>query len=258
MKIIFLFFLGWIAHPLYAQQKLIATVPIESVQSAYIDRPGDLYILQKDNSLKKFDIHGKLVSEDVFTKTPTVFDPRDGSRSFLYNHKTQQFSFFSQETRQDFSVEQQYAIDPVLVCSSGDYQIWILDGADWSLKRVNPSLSKVITEASIDQKQFSHPPEFTFLREYQNFLFVVEKKTGILVFNSLGKQIKKIAVPEIEYLNFIGEELYYKKGNTLFFYDLFDATERQITVDAACKFVLLTDTRTFLIYDNRVDFMENK
>jgi hypothetical protein len=239
-----------------SQQNKIASIEISNIHSAYVDRPGDLYLLQADNTLKKFNTHGKLESEQVLA-SPTTFDPRDGSRLFIYSNSTQQFSFFTQETKQEFSVEKHYAIDPILVCSSGDNQIWVLDRSDWSLKRINPSQSKVIVEESIDQKQFTGTPEFTFIREYQNFLFMIEKNSGILIFNSLGKQIKKIRAPKIEYFNFLGEELYYKENDKLLFYDLFDASTREIAVDR-CKFALLTDARKYLIYENRVDIFENE
>ena len=254
MKKVFLFL--FLPIHIFAQNP-IATIDISNVQSAYVDRPGDLYLLLKDNTLKKFDTLGSLVSSQLL-ESPTTFDPRDGSRLFIYSQHSQRFSFFSQETKQEFSVEQHYAIDPVLACASGDNQVWVLDRSDWSLKRINPSQSKVIAEALIDQNQFAKIPEFTFIREYQNFLFMIEKSSGILIFNSLGKQIKKLEAPKIDYLNFLGEELYYKVNNKLLFYDLFESTTREVPVDLGSRFTLLTDVRKYVVYPNRVDIFKNK
>lgn len=242
----------------YSQQKKINTIEIDNIQAAYVDRPGDLYIREKDKVIKKFDVQGKLVNTFWFDNSPTTFDPRDGARMFVYFIQTQHCEFFSQETKQEFVIEQHYAIEPTLTCSSGDHQLWILDHSDWSIKRVNPIQSKVLAEGLIDQKQFSTPPQFTFMREYQNFLFLIEKNTGILIFNNLGIQIRKIEAPEVEYLNFLGEELYYKKNDKLIFYDLFDTSVREQSIDPACHFALLTDTRTFLTYPDRVEIFENQ
>lgn len=250
-----IFFLS-LSTPTISQQK-ITSIEISNVESAYVDRPGDLYVLLKDKTLKKFDTLGVLVSEQVLD-SPTTFDPRDGARLFTYSQHSQRFSFFSQEIKQAFPVEQHYAIDPILACASGDNQVWILDRSDWSLKRINPSQSKVIAEAAIDQKQFTKAPEFTFIREYQNFLFTIEKNSGILIFNSLGKQIKKLSASKIDYLNFLGEELYYKVNDKLLFYDLFDSTTREVPTDPACKFMLLTDIRKYVVYQNRIDIFENE
>lgn len=238
-------------------QKKITSIELRDIESAYVDRPGDIYIYQKNNTLKKFDTLGNLVLEKIFDQNPTMFDPRDGARMFTFFVKGGKCSYFSEETKQEFLIEQQYAIEPIMACSSGDHNIWLFDQADFSIKRVNPSLSKVMAESIIDQKQFSHQAEVIFMREYQNFLFLLDKNSGILIFNSLGIQIKKIPVAEISYFNFLGEELYYKKNDKLIFHDLFDSSIREELVDPSCLFALLTDSRKFLVYQNRLDIFEN-
>jgi hypothetical protein len=254
-KILFLFLA--LSFHVHAQQNLVATIEISDVQSAYVDRPGDLYILQKNNSIKKYDTLGNLVSEYFFSESPAAFDPRDGSRLFACFTSTKKCSFFSAETKNEFKIEPQYAIEPHLIASSGDHNCWILDLSDWSLKRVNPAQSGVLIDELIDQKQFSEKPDFIFMREYQNFLFLLEKNSGLFIFNSLGKQIKKIPVEGVAYVNFLGEELYYKKKDKLFFYDLFDASTREMPVDPTCRYALLTDVRLYLVYGNRVEIHKN-
>ena len=244
------------SYSAFSQSEKLGVIDITDIHSAYVDRPGDLYILQTNNTLKKFDTLGKLIHEQKFEQYPTTFDPRDGARMFFYSNKTQRCSFFSQETKQEFIIEPHYAVNPTLVCSAGDNQLWILDQSDWSLKRVHPGQSRVLVESQIDQAQFNGSPEITFMREYQNFLFVIEKNTGILIFNSLGLQIKKLELPGITHFNFLGEELYYKKNDSLVFYDLFDTSMREVPIDSACQFALLTDLRTYLIYDTRVEILE--
>lgn len=237
-------------------QTKIATIKISNIRATYIDRPGDLYVVQEDDSLTKFDIHGNVIMKHA--EKASVYDPRDGSRSFLYLKSSQQFGFFTPEFGILHPIKEHYAIDPVLACASGDNQAWILDRSDWSLKRVDPNQSRVIADALIDQKQFAGAPEFIFMREYQNFLFLIEKNKGIIVFNSLGLQIKKIVESGITSVNFLGEELYYKKGDKLIFYDLFDASTREMPVDAGCKFVLLSDIRKYIIYEDRIEIFENQ
>lgn len=240
-----------------AQSKKIASITIQNPMNAYVDRPGDLYIRTSPTQILKFDTLGKPADELMFESSATVFDPRDGARMFAYVADTKKASFFSSETKKEILIEEHYAIDPLLVTSAGDHQLWIIDQSDWSIKRIDPRTTTVVAEMEIDQKQFAGTPTFTAIREYQSFLFLIEKQTGILIFNSLGKQVKKIAMPDIEYLNFLGEELYYKKGNTIFFYDLFDGTTREQKADPAALFVLLTDAREYIVYKNRIDVLKN-
>lgn len=242
----------------FAQSNKIATAELQDVASAYIDRPGDLYLLLKNNTLKKFDSLGNLLYEKKHAVAPTLFDPRDGARLFMYQKETRLCSFYSDETKQEFMVESHYAIDPVLACSSGDHNVWVLDRADLSLKCINPILTKVTAELPIDQKQFSVQPQFTSMREYQNFLFLLDKNSGILIFNRLGIQVKKIFITDIDFFNFLGEELYFKKNDTLYFLDLFDSSTHQESVDPLCTFILITDSRRFIIYPNRLEIYKNR
>lgn len=238
-------------------QKKITTIDIKDVASAYVDRPGDLYILHTDNKISKFDTLGMSVANMEFEKTPTVFEPRDGARMFIYFADAKKGSFFSPETKQEFSIEDYYALEPILTTSSGDNNVWIVDKADWSIKRFDPKASKIIAEALIDRTQFEGEPKIIAIREYQNFLFVLEKNTGILIFNGLGKQIKKIAALGVPYFNFMGEELYYKKDDKLIFYDLFDGSRREETTDKKSLYTLLTDARKYVVYLDRVDVWGN-
>jgi len=247
-----------IASPLFATaQKKITAIDIQDVASAYVDRPGDLYILHNDNKISKFDTLGMPIGNLSFEQTPAVFEPRDGARMFIYFADTKKGSFFSPETKQEFTIQNHFAIEPILATSSGDNHVWIVDKADWSVKRFDPKTSKIVSESLIDKTQFEGEPKIIAIREYQNFLFVLEKNTGILVFNGLGKQIKKIEGKKIPYFNFLGEELYYIKDDKLIFYDLFDGTTHEEAADSKSLYTLLTDARKYVVYSNRIDVFEN-
>lgn len=247
-----------LASPLLTTaQKKITTIDIKDVASAYVDRPGDLYILHTDNKVSKFDTLGMPVADMGFEKTPSVFEPRDGSRMFIYFADVKQGAFFSPETSQGFFIYDYFAMEPMLATSSGDNQVWIVDKGDWSVKKFDPKASKIVAEALIDKAQFQGEPKIIAVREYQNFLFVLEKNTGILIFNGIGKQIKKIDGKDIPYFNFLGEELYYKKDDKLIFYDLFDAKTREETADAKCLYTLLTDARKYVVYADKIEVFEN-
>ena len=251
-------FLLLIATPLLSTaQKKIATIDIKDVASAYVDRPGDLYILHTDNRVSKFDTLGMPVADMGFEKTPTLFEPRDGARMFIYFADVKQGAFFSPETSKGFFIYDYFAMEPILATSSGDNQVWIVDKGDWSVKKFDPKAGKIISESLIERNQFEGDLKITAAREYQNFLFLLEKNTGILVFNSLGKQIKKIGSKEIQYFNFLGEELYYAKDGKLFFYDLFDGKPREEAADPKALYTLLTDARKYIVYSDRVDIFEN-
>lgn len=254
-KLLFILLVAY--SPLAIAQTRITSIDIKDVASAYVDRPGDLYILHTDNKVSKFDTLGMPVADMGFEKKPTVFDPRDGARMFIYFADVKQGAFFSTETSQGFFIYDYFAMEPMLATSCGDNHVWIIDRGDWSVKKLDPKASKIVAEASIDKAQFPGEPDIVSIREYQNFLFVLDKTAGILIFNAIGKQIKKIDGGDIPYFNFLGEELYYKKGDKLIFYDLFDGTTREEGVDPKCLYTLLTDARKYVVYSDRIDVFQN-
>ena len=95
-------------------------------------------------------------------------------------------------------------------------------------------------------------------REYQNFVFLLDKKEGIKIYNGVGSLIKTIPQSGLSYFNFIGEELYYLKGNTIQLFDLFTAETREIKLPESAYFALITDERLFLVRHKAVDIYEYK
>jgi len=147
------------------------------------------------------------------------------------------------------------AIDPWLMCVSGDYNFWVLDAADISLKKINASSGTVTTDAKIAE-QPDDISSYVYLREYQGFVFVLHKKKGVLIFSGLGRLLKVVGESDLSHFNFLGEELYFQTGNTINFFNLFTAETRELHLKQTGQFVLLTDERLYIIQKNSIDFFE--
>jgi hypothetical protein len=243
-----------------AQFEKIKSIEVkDNVVSAFVDRPGDLYIILYSKLIEKYSVDGALLASLPNTNLPTLFDPRDGARLFTYRKSSQSFQFLNPllEEVSSTKINQAFAIAPYLTCTFGDQGLAILDSADWSIKRVNLRTSIMNMEASI-QSLISAKTNITFIREYQNFIFLLDRDKGILVLNSMGKLIKTIEVKGLNYFNFIGEELYYLQDNQLKFIDLFTAETRSLTLPAPCEIALLTDERLYLIKQNKVNVFRIK
>jgi hypothetical protein len=242
-------------------QKKIVSMPIKGdITSAYVDRVGEIYLMTTNDDIQKFDINGKLLS--IYNKglAPTLFDPRDGSRLFAYFRGDRSVAYLSPslEINTRFSIDSAFVIDPWLACSSGDHDLWILDAADETLKKVNPRTSTMPVEIRLPSEPTIKTSGITFMREYQGFLFLLEKEKGIHVFNGMGRWIKTISAPSLSYFNFLGEELYYPEGVKLIFTNLFTGEKREVPVSKPFEIALATDERLFLVQKNSVDFWEFK
>jgi hypothetical protein len=230
----------------------------DSITNAFIDRPGDLYIQTTQGQLQKIDTEGHLISLFNNKNAPALFDPRDGSRLFAFYREAKRYEFLSPsfETVQSFTIDPAFAIEPWLVCASGDHNIWILDAADMSLKKINTTSATVLTEAPTAAILKSDKSNFTQLREYQGFVFVLDKSAGIHIFTGMGKYSRTIPVKNLAYFNFLGEELYYPAGGSLKFLDLFTAESRDVKQPQSVTFTLLTDERIYRIKGKRVDVLK--
>ncbi len=239
------------------QSKKIASIRTPSeVVFAAIDRAGDFYVVLKSGDIHKYDKNGAILGSYRHEGLPTLFDPSNAIRLLIYYKKSQQFSWLSPDLSVNpFQlIDPSLVIDPSLICPSGDQNMWMLDNADLSLKKVSLSDSRVLDEFSITD-QFKEN-RITLMREYQNFLFLLDSKTGIAVYNSLGRLMRKIPIIGLANFNFLGEELYYTENARIKFLDLFTAETRELSLPQPAQFVLLTDERMILTTTNQVEVFE--
>lgn len=235
--------------------KLTTLALSDTISEAAIDRTGDFYVITHSGQIQRFDKNGKLDLLYKAEQRPTAFDPRDGARLFAYYRETQGYQFLSPsfEPMASYKIDPSFAIQPWLICPSGEHKLWILDEADQSLKKIDIKASEVEVEVWVDSTVIGQPEAFTAMREYQNFLFLLNPWQGILVFNALGQQIKSIGTAPISGFNFLGEELYYLQGNRLRLFNLFTAVTREVAIPSGYSRALLTDERMILFTPTTID-----
>lgn len=256
MKIfITVFMMAAFAQMSAAQEKLKTVTLTDTIVFSAVDRPGDFYLGTKEGQIQKIDRDGNLIVLYKGNYPPTVFDPRDGSRLFAYYRHDQHYEFLSPslETTASYKIDSAFAIQPWLMCPSGDHKLWLLDKADHSLKKINVRESEVELEVVVDSALIGKSEGFKTMREYQNFVFLLHPDKGILIFNNLGTHLRTIDVAGIRNFNFLGEELYYLRGKSLEFFNLFTAETRRITVGPGALEALVTDERLLLVTPRQID-----
>jgi hypothetical protein len=243
-----------------AAQKKIATVNIsDDIRSAYVDRVGEIYIVTKGHQIQKFDTNGKLLAVYRSGLAPTLFEPRDGSRLFAFYRNERKVEYLdpSFDVNITFAIDSAFVIEPWLACSSGDHDIWILDAADQTLKKVSPRNSTVLADVKFpDSASTDDFANIKYAREYQGFLFLLDEKKGVHLFSGMGRFIRTVSAASLSYFNFLGEEMYYPVGKKLIFMNLFSGDQREMPISQPFETALLTDERMFIVQKNRIDFFE--
>lgn len=227
----------------------------DTVVGVAIDRPGDFYAVTASGQIQRFNGEGELTLLYKAERQPTLFDPRDGARLFVYYREDQLYEYLSPSFQPiaSYKIDPSFAIQPWLICPSGEQKLWILDKADNTLKKIDVRASVVEVEVQVDSAVIGDAEDFKTMREYQNFAFLLNPSRGIFIFNSLGKHIRTIDIPHIKSFNFLGEEMYYLRGATLEFFNLFSAETRKMPIEPGYTDALLTDERIMLFTPERID-----
>jgi hypothetical protein len=260
LKVLLFVSLYFFSLPLFSQSKKIKSFTADDeIISVSVDRAGDFYLVLKNGAIQKFDKDGEKISAFTDSKTPTSFDPTNAIRLLTYYKAEQKYTWLSPtlENPGFQLVEPSWAIEPVYLCPAGDLNLWILDAADESLKKINLSQSQVLYEFRISKELSS--AKIKSIREYQNFVFILDEEKGIYIYNSIGKLIRKIEAKGILWFNFLGEELYYGVDKKIEFLDLYSVEKRNMPLPDSLKFILFTDERMLKVTEKKqVEILEYK
>lgn len=209
---------------------------------AGVDRAGDMFVVLDNGGVEKFDKTGKKIGAHKFKAPPTLVDPLDGVQSFYYNRQTRQYGNMSYDftSVSQFTIDPAFAISPWLVCPALR-ELWILDSADFSIRKTAQSSTFISLERVLQHLPDKRITDFIHLREYQNYVFVLDKSSGVHMINPLGRFVRTLGEKGMTYFNFLGEELYYLSGNELVLVDLYTQETRRMPLPVEGKFALITD-----------------
>ena len=249
------FLLSFLSTVIHSQTvgKKIKEIKSAEVTQVSVDRLGNFFIVSKNNIIKKFDPQGKLMAT-LKGRRSTLIEPWYHPAISIYDQKKQSYNVYGRnfENGKELAVDPAWAIEPSLVCPSNDNKIWLFDRADVSIKKVNQLTHEILVEFNLDSTKWNARPDFTYLREYQNMIFLLDRNSGIFIFNNIGTQINKIEKKGLRNINFFGEELYYLEGNSITLFDLYTTEYRAIQIEGENKFCLVTDERIILVNDKNV------
>ena len=211
-----------------------------------VDRLGNFFLTFKNGTIRKYDPNGKLMAS-VKNKLgePTLIEPWFHPSIFVYYRKTQQWIVYDRELKnpQVNHLDPSIAVDPYLVCPTNDNKLLIFDKADYSVKKIDRFNSALIFEFKIDSAKIARSTDFTFIREYQGMIFLLDKVYGIHMYNSIGKLIHAIPAQSIENFGFYGEELFYAIDSKVTLLDLYTLKRREIPTKTTFRQSCITDER---------------
>ena len=232
--------------------RLVRTIRLDQPGAASLDRRGNLYVTDRQNNLRQFGPDGQPLN--------TYSPPLPGHVMQVEAWNTAKVLVFYDDRQQALVLDR--FLSPIselalltyldgqarVLTLAPDDRYWLLNESDLTLRQFDSTQKRFTISTPLDLLIGRSRPDFRFLREYQNNLYLVDRVSGIYVFDNLGNYRKKIPLPGLTYAGFRGDELYYLAGSEVRFFHLYNFTERALPLPAAeVQQVLVNDEYAYLL-----------
>lgn len=264
MKLLFITIFYLTYAQAFSQLEKVATLNLNTVQRSSVDRLGNFYFVLESEKILKVNPDGKTMDETTSDLPITLIEPWNPLKVFVYSYKSGHYQFFDHHLKllEDHILEPSLSITPKMVCPSNEVnKAWILDAADFTLKKVNLSTNEIEIDTPLPADWAQEDSDFVFMREYQNRVFLLDRNKGILMLNKLGIKITGIEIKGLNFFNFNGEELCYRKGNQILLTDLITGDVRTVATlptTQNVKEIIITDERLAVVMGERVEIYRLK
>ena len=241
------------------QLHLLQSLPINQPQAISIDRLGQVYVSDQKNILYKYSPQG----EHLFSYSPAsqgrlaFVEAWNPAKTLLFYDDRQQITLLDRFLTPITSIRLAALTDGLirLATIAGDEHFWMLNESDFSLIKIDPRYPDARLQTNLNQLLPHAPYDFRLLREYQNNLYLLDRNSGIYLFDNMGNFKKKLPVKGLDYLGFKGDEGYYLKNGSLVFWHLYTLQERVVSLPPARAYrqVLVGDQGVYLFSPTQLD-----
>lgn len=243
--------------------KKVKTVSLnQRVVQASIDRQGNVYIASDNGDIDRYDSEGNLAyhfSPDTKGNV-SLIEAWQGLRTFVLYRDFQQYLFLDRFLNASvrFALDNDLSRYYQLATIAGDNNLWLIDQQELSLKKLDIELNEFLLETPFNLNLDPGNFDLSYIREYQNLLFISDKNSGILIFDNLGNFMETLEVKGLEYFSFAGNELLgLDQNGQLRLVDIYSKKQRGISLpDPSYEFILMENSRLYCIKDRRIDIFD--
>ncbi|ALI99708.1 hypothetical protein DC20_12930 [Rufibacter tibetensis] len=213
---------------------LLFQLPAKGKSLLSIDRFGRSYLANGRQNILQLDTLGKVVN--------TFSPPVQGRVAMVEAWSPAKISVFYDD-RQRVQLLDRF-LTPLAIADLREYtdgtitaatlaaddRLWLFDETTFRLLKIDTRVNQAVFENPLELLLDRRQHDITFLREYQSKLYMVDRLSGIYVFDNMGNYQKKLPIPNLTYVGFVGDELYYLANNELYFQHLYTLQTRTISL----------------------------
>lgn len=251
-------FLGFAQFELIGQPGVVDSLLVENKITAFSkNRSGEIFLAFEGGTITKYN--ESLDSIISFSPSKigdiTLLEAGHGFQIFTFYNEFQEFAildrFLTRDTRYDLSQTSANYIDNCTF--SRDQNIWAFEENKMRLVKINLSIREVVVEVPLEFIIDSQDHKISFIKEYQNLVFIVDELSGIYIFDNLGNYLRKVEAKGVEQCSFNKDHLYYVEGNQLQVISLYSKDRQLIQLPEDLYLgVLATPEYLYLVLPNEV------
>ena len=234
--------------------KLVRTIKLARPGVASLDRRGNVYVADEQDNIHQYGPDGQALN--------TYSPPQPGHTAQIEAWNSAKILVFYDDRQEILlldrfmtSITNVRLIDFLdgsirVATLAPDDRLWLFNESDLTLRQFDPTLQRLMFSTPLDLIIGRSKPDFRFLRQYQNNLYLVDRTSGIFVFDNLGNYRKKLPFTGLNSIGFRGDELYYLAGNQIHFFQLYNFNERNVPLPAAAaqaQQVLLGEQYAYIV-----------
>lgn len=219
-----------------AAWKFLRLIKLPDPGAASLDRRGALYVADADNNLRQYGPDGLPLNTYAPTQPGHVaqVEAWNITTTLVFNDDRQQLILLDRFLVPITEVRLGNYLDGTVRAATlaPDNRIWLLDESNLVLRAFDPVALRLVQNTPLDLIIGRSRPDFRFLRQYQNNTYLVDRTTGIFVFDNLGTYKKKLPFTGLSTIGFQGDELYYLDAGAVRFFNLYTVAERRVALPA--------------------------
>jgi len=221
------------------------------------DRKGNYFLAFKGGAITKYSES----QDSLLSYSPsklgdvTLIEAWHGFKIFTFYREFQDFTIFDRFLARDLRTPlSQSLVNYVDICTySRDQNIWAVEENALRLLKINLRLREVEIDIPLEFILSDQDHSFSLIKEYQNLVFLIDKPTGIYIFDNLGNYLRKIKAPEILHCSFNNDKLYYIQNYRLHIVSLYK-NEQQVIELPSLEYigVIVTKAKLLLVTKNKL------
>jgi hypothetical protein len=243
------------AAPTVATWKLLRVIKLPNPGAASLDRRGALYVADADNNLRQYGPEGLPLNTYAPAQPGHVaqVEAWNVASTLVFYDDRQQLVLLDRFLAVISEVRLGDVLDGTVRVATlaPDNFIWLFDESTLTLREFDPNTLRAVQNTPLDLLIGRSRPDFRFIRQYQNNIYLVDRSTGVYVFDNLGNYKKKLPFSGLNMVGFRGDELYFLEAGAIHFFHLYNQTERRVALPAgldpgAVRQVLVGETYAYV------------